>query len=377
MAFRSCRARSGDTSGCFGDDGAVTTTRASVEVQPGCRAAPAVVRSRPAAPVVRRQCACGAKKRDANAPCACGRAGGPVVARVPGHSLAGTAIHGERGLEAVRGLLDREPGEPLARGVRDWAEAALGRDLGDVRIHASRAAAQTAHGIDASAYTVGQHVVFAAGAYAPGTGAGRQLLAHELAHTLQQGRVSHFEGLSLGGASDPAEREAEAIAARATTGTRGRDAARPTATVPGGTVARARTGQEPQPGPSPEPRPQPEEDKCANYEKDRDSMAWSIARHMYRSLGRSWPGIGDGGCKDGKHDFCPIQCELKMNDGLIVSICYNPAENTASSGLIDESDGIRRIIGSCDLSYRCPDTWKIEFSGGCQAHGKKGNQDGA
>lgn len=56
-----------------------------------------------------------------------------------------------------------------------------------VRVHTDERAAQSARSVGALAYTVGNHVVFGAGQYAPATPAGRELLAHELVHTIQQG----------------------------------------------------------------------------------------------------------------------------------------------------------------------------------------------
>lgn len=314
----------------------------------------AAVHSRSAAPVLRRQCACGGDKQ--HGPCQCERADEPVVARMPGHALADIAIHAERPLQSVRGVLEREPGEPLAGGVRDWAEGALGHDLGGVRIHAGHAAALSANAIDAAAYTVGQHIVFAPGAYAPGTSAGRRLIAHELAHTLQQGTVSRFDGLSIGSADAPAEHDAESIAARATS-----DGSTRSATVStSGTVARAPAEGDAQPEQS------ADGDKCAGYEKDCDSMAWSIARHVYRSLGRAWPGVDKGSCKESKSTLCPVSGDLRMGDGMIVPICYDPAKNTASTGLLEvDSAGHRRVLAQCELSYQCPETWQVEFSGGC------------
>jgi hypothetical protein len=316
--------------------------------------------SRPVAQVLRRQCACGEKQSGAaGTPCECDRVDDQVIARAPGHTLGGIAIHDERRLWAVRGVLQREHGEPLAPGVRDWAEGAFSHDLGRVRIHASRPAAQSARSIDAAAYTVGQHIVFAEGAFAPDTSAGRRLLAHELAHTLQQGPVSRFDGLSLGSADDPAEREAEAIAVTATTD--GAVPRAPIAAVAGGTVGRALARQEPEPGQAVE-TPSPEEDTCANFERDRDSMAWSIAREVYRQAGRSWPGIDKASCKDGKPG---ISCELRMGDGLLVHAGYDPANNTAEGGLVDDRGPIKTIVALCNMSYRCPETWKVEFSSDC------------
>ncbi|MGW1944919.1 eCIS core domain-containing protein [Streptomyces sp. NPDC001940] len=61
-------------------------------------------------------------------------------------------------------------------------------DFSRVRIHTDGRAGTSARAVNAVAYTVGSHIVFASGAYAPGTPAGRRLLAHELAHVVQQGR---------------------------------------------------------------------------------------------------------------------------------------------------------------------------------------------
>ena len=66
-------------------------------------------------------------------------------------------------------------------------------NLGDTKIHTGPMAADSARDLHARAYTVGSHIVFASGQYQPETAAGRQLLAHELTHTLQQrasGRLS-------------------------------------------------------------------------------------------------------------------------------------------------------------------------------------------
>ena len=71
-------------------------------------------------------------------------------------------------------------------------------DLGHVRVHTDATAAESARQLNAYAYTIGHHVVFAAGEYAPHTGAGRNLLAHELSHVVQQTAAS-----PAGGAAAP------------------------------------------------------------------------------------------------------------------------------------------------------------------------------
>jgi hypothetical protein len=59
-------------------------------------------------------------------------------------------------------------------------------DFSDVRLHTDARAAESARAVNAKAYTVGRDIVFADGQYSPHTNAGRELLAHELAHTIQQ-----------------------------------------------------------------------------------------------------------------------------------------------------------------------------------------------
>lgn len=78
------------------------------------------------------------------------------------------------------------PGQPLATDTRRVFESAFGRDFSAVRVHADAAAQQSARDIHAKAYTVGHHVVFGAGHFAPATQEGRRLLAHELTHVVQQ-----------------------------------------------------------------------------------------------------------------------------------------------------------------------------------------------
>jgi hypothetical protein len=78
-------------------------------------------------------------------------------------------------------------GEPLPGKVRAAMEPAFGADFSGVRVHRDAAAADSARGIGARAYTVGNHIAFGQGQWAPGTHRGDHLIAHELTHTLQDG----------------------------------------------------------------------------------------------------------------------------------------------------------------------------------------------
>lgn len=82
------------------------------------------------------------------------------------------------------------PGVPLDSRLRGFFEPRLGRDLADVRIHTGHRAVESARAVAALAYTVGSDVVFGAGQFAPHMESGLHLLAHELAHVAQRGRVS-------------------------------------------------------------------------------------------------------------------------------------------------------------------------------------------
>ena len=77
-------------------------------------------------------------------------------------------------------------GRALDAGTRAWFEPRLGASLGGVRIHADGSAADAARHLGASAFTIGGHIGFGAGEYAPETAEGHRLLAHELAHIVQQ-----------------------------------------------------------------------------------------------------------------------------------------------------------------------------------------------
>jgi hypothetical protein len=76
--------------------------------------------------------------------------------------------------------------QPLPMSLRAFFEPRFGYDFSQVRIHTNESAARSARAINALAYTTGRDVVFDAGQYAPDTAGGRRLLAHELAHVVQQ-----------------------------------------------------------------------------------------------------------------------------------------------------------------------------------------------
>jgi hypothetical protein len=109
--------------------------------------------------------------------------------------------HGVRGpasteAPAVVNEVLQSSGQPLDSSTRAFFEPRFGRDFSQVRVHVDERAARSAQSIGALAYTVGPHIAFAAGRYAPGSDRGRRLLAHELVHTVQQGhsRIQRHPG---------------------------------------------------------------------------------------------------------------------------------------------------------------------------------------
>jgi hypothetical protein len=77
-------------------------------------------------------------------------------------------------------------GEPLDSGIRETMQACFDHDFSDVRIHTSEGPVESARNLHAKAYTVGRNIVFGRNRYSPHTGEGQQLLAHEMAHVVQQ-----------------------------------------------------------------------------------------------------------------------------------------------------------------------------------------------
>ncbi len=80
----------------------------------------------------------------------------------------------------------RSPGHPLDSHALAFFEPRFQASLGRVRLHTGPRAAESADVVHAHAFTVGNHIVFNSGCYAPATTEGKHLLAHELTHVLQQ-----------------------------------------------------------------------------------------------------------------------------------------------------------------------------------------------
>ena len=102
-------------------------------------------------------------------------------------------------------------------------EPRFGHDFSRVRVHTDAKAVESSQSVHALAYTVGSHVVFGSGHYAPHTSSGRQLLAHELAHVVQQSNaLSPAGALSIGPVDSSHEHEAASAVAAIENGLRPR-----------------------------------------------------------------------------------------------------------------------------------------------------------
>jgi hypothetical protein len=174
-----------------------TQTTSSTETTPKAGAVP--VR----APKQERPCSCAGGSGECDT---CKKkAAEPILQRkAAGPARANTAP------PSVNRVLD-SPGRPLDAPARSFMEPRFGRDFGGVRVHTDPSAAESARAVDAHAYTVGQHIVFDSGKFDPHSGPGRNLLAHELAHTVQQhGLQRSSENLSLAETPEYRHLEAEA-----------------------------------------------------------------------------------------------------------------------------------------------------------------------
>jgi len=130
-----------------------------------------------AIPELRRKCSCGGSSEEECPEC-----------RIKRVALQRLSSGGDAGLEAPSIVDDvlATPGQPLAESARRTLEPGFGQDFSHVRVHEGSKAAESASAVNAVAYTVGNHIVFAAGQYAPETKDANRQLAHELTHTVQQ-----------------------------------------------------------------------------------------------------------------------------------------------------------------------------------------------
>ncbi len=183
------------------------------------------------------KCTCGAKtSNQQNGECADCQKKRQASGRGAGRGASGVPT-------AARNVL-RASGAPLDARTRSYVESRFGRDFSRVRVHADTDAAEASRAVGARAYTARDHIVFASGEYAPQRQSGMRLLAHELAHVVQQRGSSAETPTRIGASANALEREADDAASRVAAGERvsvrgsadgviQRDLATPPPAVPG------------------------------------------------------------------------------------------------------------------------------------------------
>jgi uncharacterized protein DUF4157 len=137
------------------------------------------------------------------------RAFGGAIARTQGAGIMeGGEVH-----PSVQSTIDstRGAGSTLDTGVQDKLSPSLG-DLTDVRVHTDSTAHDLNHAVSARAFATGSDVYFAQNEYKPNTSDGDKLIAHELAHVVQQRGAPTSGPLTVSNPGDAMETEADTVA---------------------------------------------------------------------------------------------------------------------------------------------------------------------
>jgi hypothetical protein len=144
-----------------------------------------------------------------------------VNTRVDGPAVSGLVSREARdgngvveGAEDAVATASSSSGSALPDALLPKFENSLGADLSSVRVHTGAESAAAADAVGARAYTMGQDIHFGAGQYDPSSAGGERLLAHEVAHTVQQGTgaPTRQNKLEVSSPDDPFEHEADGAA---------------------------------------------------------------------------------------------------------------------------------------------------------------------
>ncbi len=133
---------------------------------------------------------------------------GQVLRQATGGDHDGNSMTSvERAIDGARG-----GGQGMDHGTRSRMESAFGADFSGVRIHDDSRADGLSRSLSARAFTTGSDVFFRQGEYSPGTSSGRELLAHELTHVVQQNGPGVQRKMTVSQPGDPHEVEADQMA---------------------------------------------------------------------------------------------------------------------------------------------------------------------
>jgi hypothetical protein len=149
--------------------------------------------------------------------------------------LAQTPVTNQTSPESLSARL--QGGSPLPMTTRQRMERSFGQSFSDVRVHTGAIAQDVTQSQSADALTINQKIAFAPGQFRPGTSTGDHLIAHELAHVVQQsaagGRLAAQAHSSTSSPPESAEVAADVAADRVMQG-------KPAALLPTGLSTRGR-----------------------------------------------------------------------------------------------------------------------------------------
>jgi hypothetical protein len=203
----------------------------------------------------------------------------------------------------------RSPSRVLDVTVRDEMGSRFGYDFSRVRIHADAEAAQSAHALHALAYTFGRDIVFGANQYAPKTSEGRQLLAHELTHVVQQAPVadSAMPSLISVRGNDQHEQAAKVVANRFCSN----GSLHISNGYISGGIQRA------------EEKSDQTEDTCAKQENDPESFSIQAAKHFLTEVDPTASQLAKTvHCEVSPADPERVECDVFFSDGQKIHVTW-------------------------------------------------------
>lgn len=159
--------------------------------------------------MLQRKCACGGPSGASGECAAC------ASKRLSRRAAPGVQAE-PQGLPPIVDDVLRTHGQPLDPQSRSFFEPRFGHDFGRVRVHADGRSGEAAQAVGARAFSVGRDLVFGHSEYAPHTPGGRRLLAHELAHVMQQRHAPDHGPITMG--NQGLEQEADMMGERALAG---------------------------------------------------------------------------------------------------------------------------------------------------------------
>jgi len=225
----------------------------------------------------------------------------------------------------------RSPGQPLDLATRAFMEPRFDHDFSAVRVHTNQGAAESARSVSALAYTVGNHVVFAPGQYQPATTAGQRLIAHELAHVVQQSTRLRATGSDLSISNNVSlEQQAETVAAQV--------GSSESVLIHAGSSARGLQRQPTGAGKS------QQDDDCSGWEQDPVSFSTYVAKYVAKM--QIAPNVDvlakSVSCKDARH------CDVTLSNGVVMRVAWEPSTRI-TLGRWDSKDVVLRSI----YTYSC------------------------